>query len=59
MMDDDDIEFMLLDLQKPFRDDTLSEWARNFIQSLAEQWEEKRWLSEKQLAILVKIYNED
>ncbi len=34
----------------------LSEWQLGFMESITEQWEQKKWLSEKQEEILERIY---
>ena len=36
----------------------LTQWEREFIESVTEQWEERRSLSGRQLDILEKIYAE-
>jgi len=36
----------------------LSKWETDFLESLAEQFEEKQWLSLRQQEILEKIYSE-
>jgi hypothetical protein len=34
----------------------LTQWERNFIENISDQWERKRWLSDKQEEILERIY---
>lgn len=36
----------------------LTPWESDFMESIAEQWEEKAWLSDKQLDVLHRIENE-
>lgn len=36
--------------------DRLSKWERGFIQSISDQYDRKRWLSEAQEDILERIY---
>jgi hypothetical protein len=47
----------MLDDLELCRDD-LSPWESDFVDSLAEQWEEREWLSERQTEILQKIWDE-
>lgn len=57
------------DLSKPVTDDiqdkfdelekaSLSAWEENFITSLQDQYEKKKFLSPKQIEVLNKIYGE-
>jgi hypothetical protein len=36
--------------------DRLNDWERNFITTIADQWDRKQWLSDKQIEILEKIH---
>ena len=36
----------------------LSDWERNFIESVSDQWDRKHWLSDRQEEILERIYVE-
>ena len=54
-MDENEIEDMLGVCSLNTR--RLTTWEIQFIDSVAEQWEEKRWLSEKQQEILNRIYS--
>ncbi len=47
---------MLESLESPSRE--LTKWEENFIESVAEQYQTKGWLSDRQLEILEKIYAE-
>ncbi len=38
--------------------DALSAWEQSFIESLREQWDRRRSLSERQVEILDRIYSE-
>jgi len=38
--------------------DTITDWEEKFIESLENQFIKKKFLTEKQLAILEKIYEE-
>jgi hypothetical protein len=51
-----DIEHMLTSCDQD--SDRLSKWEQDFIESLAEQWEERGTLSERQREILERIYEE-
>jgi len=58
-MDDDDIENAIEDCQSatsasncPF-----NEWEEEFIESIAEQWSEKSYLTEKQMDTLQRIWD--
>ena len=41
------------DLNEP-----LTDWEESFVESVADQWERRRWLSDRQLEILERIYAE-
>ena len=51
----DDVDNMIIEVLN-LPDKKLNDWQQKFIQSVAEQWEEKAWISEKQLIILEDIY---
>lgn len=34
----------------------LTKWEQDFFDSVADQWAEKKWISDKQEAILERIY---
>lgn len=54
-MDGAELDEMLGDIMH--RESKLSDWEKTFIQSITEQYQRKGELSEKQLAIVEKIWN--
>lgn len=50
------IQHFLDELQRPARE--LTEWEENFIESITDQFNRKRDLSDKQFKILERIYAE-
>ena len=51
---DDAIDYMLPVLE---HEDRLTNWEANFIESISEQWDRNRSLSEKQKEVLGKIWD--
>ena len=39
------------------RSPKLSDWEKNFIESVSDQWHNKRWLSDRQKEILGRIWD--
>ena len=52
--DDETLEHWLTVIEEEGRD--LSKWEEDFIESLREQWDRGRWMSERQREILERIY---
>ena len=50
------IQRMLEALQTPVKD--LTKWEENFLESVTEQFESRRSLSDRQFEILDELYNE-
>jgi hypothetical protein len=50
------IEHMLRELESPAK--PLSKWELSFVESISEQFETRRTLSDKQFEILERIYAE-
>ena len=50
------IDHMFSSLDSPSKE--LTKWEEDFLASIYEQWEARRWLSEKQYEILDRIYAE-
>ena len=50
------IDHMFISLDSPNKE--LTKWEEDFLASIYEQWEVRRWLSEKQYEILDRIYAE-
>jgi hypothetical protein len=50
------IEQMLADLETPSKD--LTKWEEDFLESIADQFQERGTLSERQYEILSRIYSE-
>jgi len=38
-------------------EDRLSDWERNFIESISNQMDERGWISDKQVVVLERIYS--
>ena len=53
-MTDKAIDYILSGLEDERR---LSEWERNFIESISDQWNRNRRLSDKQKEVLGKIWD--
>lgn len=51
------IQHMLTALETPSK--SLTKWEENFVESLTEQFERKKSLSDRQLEILDRIYTEN
>lgn len=54
----EEIDDMLTDLEEAShaRKFKMSAWEEDFMDSISAQWEEKRWLSDKQQAIVLRIW---
>lgn len=50
------IQQMLDSLKTPSRE--LTKWEENFLDSIAEQFATKKWLSDRQFELLDRIYEE-
>lgn len=47
---------MLRELESPSK--TLTSWEEKFLESINTQWQDREWLSERQMEILERIYAE-
>lgn len=52
----DFVVHMLRELESPSR--TLTSWEEKFLESINTQWQDREWLSERQMEILERIYAE-
>lgn len=50
------IEHMLSELESPSKQ--LTDWEENFLESVAGQYAERRYLSDRQFEVLERIYTE-
>ena len=47
---------MLREFESPSK--TLTSWEEKFLESINTQWQDREWLSERQMEILERIYAE-
>ena len=56
MIENEDVDDVVDALQRHYRE-RLSEWETQFVSSVAEQWEERGELTEKQRAKLEEVFD--